>query len=260
MTGKKGIIPKNSREIKVMAEGGRKLASIKKRLLAEVKEGVRASEIEELADSMIKKEGGKASFKMVPGYKWATCVNVNEGVVHGIPKKEIIFRKGDLVSVDVGFFHKGYHTDTSFSVGISPDFEMEKFISAGRRALDAAISQVKIGNRIYDISKAIETSLNSQNYVPVKALVGHGIGEDLHEDPQIPCFTNGERGKSLEISEGGVFAIEVMYSKGTGNVGISKDGWTISTTDGKISGLFEDTVAVTKEGPLVLTEPDSVFT
>ena len=258
MNSNTGIIIKNPKEIEIMKEGGKKLAKVKNKLFQKVKEGVSAGEIDKLADELIEKEGGKASFKMVPGYEWATCVNINEGVVHGIPKKEIIFKKGDIVSVDVGMFYKGFHTDTSFSLGIDPDYELEKFLSAGMKALAAAISRVKLGGRVYDISEAIEATLSDQGYVPIRALVGHGIGKALHEEPQIPCFTNGERSKSYEILEGAVFAIEVMYSKGNGNLKISKDGWTISTSDGKISGLFEDTIAVTKNGPLVLTEINSV--
>lgn len=250
----KGIKIKTSEEIKIMIEGGKKLAEVKKRLMDKVKEGVGADEIETLATKLILEAKAKPSFKMVPNYNWSTCVNVNEGIVHGIPKETIIFRKGDIVSVDVGLYYKGFHTDTSDSAGIELDEEKQNFFNTGKKALTNAIDEVKIGNRIYDISKAIESTIVGGGYSPVRALVGHGVGHDLHEEPQIPCFTDPRFIKSSpNLVEGMVIAIEVMYSKGSGEVGIEEDGWTISSSDGTITALFEDTVAVTKKGPLVLT-------
>jgi methionyl aminopeptidase len=180
-------------------------------------------------------------------------VNVNKGLVHGIPKKEVVFKKGDVVSVDVGIFFKGFHTDTSISVGIDVEGETKKFLETGERALKDAISQVKIGNRIFDISKTIQEVVSSGGYSPIRALVGHGVGKELHEEPQIPCFLPGRVEDSPKLEEGMVLAIEVMYAFGEPEVVYDEDGWTISTQDGKISALFEDTVAVTKQGPIVLT-------
>lgn len=251
---------KTKKEIKIMAEGGRKLAEIKKKLGEEIREGVNAEEIEREAERLIARTGGTPSFKMVPGYTWATCINVNEGVVHGIPKKEIVFEKGDVVSVDLGLFYKGFHTDTSFTVGIGPDNKLKTFLNVGKSALRAAIRKAGVGKRVYDISNAIEEKVKWAGYNPIRALVGHGIGKDLHEEPQIPCFVKGERGKTPQIPEGAVLAIEVMYTKGKPDVQLAEDGWTIKTQDGKIAALFEETVAVTKNGPLVLTESDSVLT
>ena len=235
-------------EIEVMREGGRKLVKVKKELLEAVKEGVRASEIDNLADKLIEKEGGEASFKMVSGYSWATCVNINEGVVHGIPKKEIVFKRNDVVSVDVGMFYKGFHTDTSFTKAIGSNPNLERFLGSGRSALEKAIQEARIGNRIYDISQAIESTMRKNGYSPIRALVGHGVGRALHEEPQVPCFTNGNREESPEIPLGAVFAVEVMYAMGSPDVKIASDGWTISTQDGKIAGLFEDTIIVTEKG------------
>jgi len=246
------VIKKTKKEIDVIIEGGKKLAKIKARLKEKIDVGVSAREVEELAVKLIKEEGGKPSFKMVPDYKWATCVNVNEGVVHGIPKSETIFQKGDIVSVDVGIYYKGFHTDTSFSVSVR-DGKNSKFLDVGEKALEKAIKQAKSGNRIYDISKTIEKILTEANCFPIKALVGHGIGRDLHEAPQIPCFVNGKRKDYPIIPEGAVLAVEVMYSKGGGEVRVASDGWTIETRDGKISALFEDTIAVTKKGPIIIT-------
>lgn len=247
------IIIKTKKEIKLMSEGGKKLAEVKRKLAESVKVGVRALDIENLAVKLIKKTGGEPSFKLVPKYSWATCVNVNDGIVHGIPKAEIVFQKGDLVSVDVGLFYKGFHTDTSISVGLDLSFENNKFFKAGEKALKKAILKAKPGNYIYDISKSIESEIEGEGYTPVRALVGHGVGRELHEDPQIPCFTHGKRKDSLEIPVGAVFAIEVMYTKGLPDLALEADKWTISTYDGTISGLFEETVAITKNGPQVLT-------
>ncbi len=250
---KKGVVIKTSDDIKIMAEGGKKLASVKKRLMEEVHEGVSAKAIDDLAEKLIKDSGGYSSFKMVENYNWTTCINVNEGVVHGIPKPDVIFKKEDVVSVDVGMFFKGFHTDTSFTLGLNPKPAIRSFLAVGKKALSLAISQAKPGKRIYDISEAIEKTVRKSGYSPIRALVGHGVGRDLHEEPQTPCFVKGKPDESPIIKEGWVIAIEVMYAQGSGEVKIEEDGWTISTNDDKISALFEETVAVTKNGPIVLT-------
>ena len=248
------IIPiKSSDDIKKMLEGGKKLAKIKKQLAGMVKAGVRASEIENKACELIEKEGGEASFKMVKGYSWATCVNVNEGVVHGIPSESLVFKKGDLVSIDVGMFYKGFHTDTSISVGVELDVDTQNFLDLGKKALRSAITKAKLGNRIYDISKAIESTLKPVGVSPIEALVGHGVGRQLHEEPQIPCIVKGTREDSPEIKEGMTFAIEVMYAKGRPDLQLADDGWTITSSDGTITALFEDTIAVGKKGSIILT-------
>jgi len=247
------ILLKSESEIEIMAEGGAKLGRVKKALAEAVKEGVRASDIEDLAVKLIKEEGAECSFKKVPGYHWATCVNVNEGLVHGIPVSSVIFKKGDIVKIDVGVYFKGFHTDTSISVGIDLSPEGRKFLNTGREALAKALKEVKEGNYIYDISKAIEDAVEEVGYATIKALVGHGVGRELHEEPQIPCFVLGERTGSAQIKPGMVLAVEVMYAAGSDKVEVLEDGWTIAMRDGKISGLFEDTIAVTKLGPKVLT-------
>jgi methionyl aminopeptidase len=252
MTNK--ILPKGKKEIKIMYEGGKKLGEIKKHLISFIKEGKSAREVEDLATKLIREAGGKPSFKMVDGYKWATCINLNEGVVHGIPKRAIVFKKGDVVSVDIGMYYQGFHTDTSFTIAIKPSWEIKEFLKVGKEALDKAIKKVIPGNRIYDISKVIEDTLKAQGLSPIKSLVGHGIGRNLHEDPQIPCFTNGKRKDSIRIPQGATLAIEVMYTTGKPDIKVSKDGWTIVTQSGKIAALFEETVAVTAGGPLVLTK------
>lgn len=236
-----------------MRKGGKRLARVKKTLEDKIEPGVSAWDIEKLANELIAKEGGKPSFKMVEGYSWATCVNVNSGLVHGVPGPKIIFKKGDVVSVDVGMFYKGFHTDTSITVGIDVSRDVENFLEVGKRALARAIDQARVGNYIYDISRAIEDTIEEGGFIPIRALVGHGVGRELHEDPQIPCFVPGDIEASPRIEKGMVLAIEVMYTMGNPDVVSEADGWTISTRDGKISALFEDTVVVTQKVPELLT-------
>ncbi len=244
---------KTPEEIEIMAEGGNKLAKIRDELKESIAVGKNASEIDQLADSLISTSGGKASFKMVPGYHWATCINVNKGVVHGIPRKNLVFEEGDIVSVDVGLYYEGFHTDTSFSILLGENKQYKDFLKNGRSTLDKAIRKAVEGNRIYDISLTIEENLEKHGYEPIRALVGHGIGRDLHEDPQIPCFVDGKYLDWPLIKNGMVFAIEVMYALGDSQVEQEADGWTISLVNGKIAGLFEETVAVTEDGPRILT-------
>lgn len=247
------IYIKTPEEVAIMAEGGLKLHRVKNELRKKVQVGVTAYEIDKLAEDLIVSEGAEPSFKKVPKYFWTTCVNVNDGVVHGIPTKEVVFKDGDLVSVDVGVFYKGFHTDTSFSVLVGKNAKLADFLHTGQSALDVALGVVKPGNYVFDISEAIEKTLKKQNLNPVKALVGHGVGRSLHEEPAIPCFAYGKRQNSVELREGMVLAVEIMYSDGTGEIVLENDGWTISTRDGKISALFEDTVSVTQNGHKVLT-------
>ncbi|OGM10585.1 type I methionyl aminopeptidase [Candidatus Woesebacteria bacterium RBG_16_36_11] len=247
------ITYKTDADLKKMEEGGKKLAEVKEEVRNIVRDGTNAQQIEDLATKLVDKAGGEPSFKMVPGYSWTTCVNVNSGLVHGIPKETIIFKKDDLVSVDLGMYYKGFHTDTSFSEVIGNDPELSDFLRVGEKALENAIKEAVCGNRIFDISAAIEKTIVEANFRPIKALVGHGVGKNLHEEPEIPCFRQWKKEATPEILPGMTLAIEVMYAKGSGDIEISDDGWTISTRDGKISALFEETVAVTKERTKILT-------
>jgi methionyl aminopeptidase len=244
---------KTLEEIEIMKEGGAKLGRVKRALMAAVKPGVSSLDIENLAVKLIKEEGAEGSFNKEPGYYWMTCINVNEGIVHGIPNKGLVFKNGDLVSIDVGLYYKGFHLDTSVSVGIKLSPENQKFFNIGPTALERAIAKAKPGNYIYDISEAIESTVEGAGYSTIKALVGHGVGRKLHEDPQIPCFVPGRITDSPIIEPGMVLAIEVMYAQGSDKVHILEDGWTIAMRDGKMSGLFEDSVAITEKGSIVLT-------
>jgi methionyl aminopeptidase len=158
-----------------------------------------------------------------------------------------------MVSVDVGVYFKGFHTDTSITVGIDLSPENRRFLNVGSETLQKALKVVREGAHIFDISKVIEDNIRAAGYSPIKALVGHGVGRELHEDPQIPCFVPGRIEDSPVIKKGMVMAVEVMYAAGSDKVEITEDGWTIAMRDGKISGLFEDSIAVTEKGTLVLT-------
>lgn len=245
---------KSPSDIAVMKQGGWILGQVKSLVKNHIKAGISAYELDKVAEEYILKNGAQPSFKMVEGYRWTTCINVNNGIVHGIPEKNLILKNGDIVSVDAGVYFKGFHTDSSFSIEVGKKEKHKQFLDAGEKALEKAIKSAIAGNYIYDLSEAIEKELIKNKLNPVIGLVGHGVGRNLHEDPPIPCYPEGKRTSTPLIKEGYVFAIEVMYTKGSGKIKIENDGWTISTEDDKISALFEDTVAVTKDGPLVLTD------
>jgi methionyl aminopeptidase len=242
---------KTPQEVKIMHEAGMKLGRVKKALKKAIVVGENALNIEKLACDLIAKEGAEPSFSKVPGYSWATCINVNSGLVHGIPKTSLVFKKGDVVSVDVGLYWQGFHSDTSFTVGLDVDSKIAKFLATGEKALAKAISSAKAGNYISDISRAMQETVEKEGYSMIRALTGHGIGRELHEEPAIYCFIN--KARDVKIVPGMVLAIEVMYAMGFPEIQIEKDGWTISTQDGKISALYEETVAVDGHGRVVLT-------
>src|SRR3989339_1388819 len=234
---------KTPEELEIMTEGGKKLSFIKNELFKAVKVGVSASVIDDLAEMLILESGGKPSFKMVKGYSWSTCINVNSGVVHGIPHKNLIFKEGDLVSIDLGLYYKGFHTDTSVSFDLNGSKEVKSFLNAGREAFDNAVATIDPDNSyVYDISKAIEDTVKQYGYRQILDLTGHGIGRNLHENPYIPCFTEGLRIESIKIVPGMAIAVEVMYVHGKPSLVKENDGWTIATQDGKIAGLFVETI------------------
>jgi len=245
---------KTPQEIETMMEGGKKLARVKNILAEAIKPGVSGMDIENLAAKLIKEEGAEGSFNKVPGYSWLTCICVNAGLVHGIPTREMVFKKGDVVSVDVGLYYRGFHSDTSITVGIDVIPDVRKFLNIGQNALEKAIAKACPGNYIYDISKAIQTTVEDAGYSTIKALVGHGVGRELHEEPQIPCFLPGKITDSPKIVPGMALAIEIMYAMGGDKVEVLEDGWTVAMRDGKISALYEESVAVTENGPKVMTK------
>ncbi len=245
---------KSPEEFSIMEEGGKILHEVKLALKEATKVGVSAAEIDKLAEKLIIKAGAEPNFKKVADYQWSTCININDGVVHGIPHKEIIFKEGDLISIDLGVLYKGLNTDTSISFSLNPSKEVEKFLKVGRQAFQNAVSSIVPNNSyIYDISKGMEEILLKNGYSPILDLTGHGIGKKLHEEPYIPCFTSGLRIESPKIVPGMALAVEVMYCAGEPDLIKENDGWTISTEDGKIAGLFEDTILVTEKGHKIIT-------
>lgn len=234
-----------------MKISGKITAQALKEVLKNVKPGVLMSDLDHVAKNFIEKLGAKSSFTTVDNYKWTTCITKNSEVVHGIPRA-IPIESGDIVSIDIGVIYKSLHTDMAITVPVgevSPP--VKKFLEIGRSTLEKAIEKTTIGNRIGDISQTVQANIEGSGYSVVKSLTGHGVGHELHEEPPIPGFGKKHTGPS--VLKGMTLAIEVIYAQGSGEVTLGKDGWTISTVDGSLAGLFEQTVLVTKSGPIVLT-------
>lgn len=253
---------KNASEIKIMQTGGRYLGNILKVLLQQVKPGVITENLDILAGDLIEKTGGKPSFKTVAGYRYATCMCVNDEVVHGIP--DDLLKEDDILCIDTGLLYKGFHTDTAWTIYVKgsndqriknqKEIEIEKFLKTGEKALFNAINQAKAGNRIGHISKAIQETIEAGGYSVVKALVGHGIGKKLHEEPQIPGFLDKDINKTPLLKPGMALAIEVIYNQGQNDVVYkNNDGWTIVTKDGRLSAVFEHTIIITNCHPVIIT-------
>lgn len=253
------MIPiKTEKEIKLMKEGGRKLALVFNEVVKRIKPGVRLDQLDHLAEELIIKQEGYPSFKTVKGYHWTTCININEGVVHGIPNNYQI-KEGDLVSLDIGMLYKGFHTDMARTLCVRMQnskckSQNEKFLKAGKEALRAAIKAVKTGNRVGHISAAIEKVIRKAGFSPVEDLTGHGVGKKLHEEPQIPCFLARPINQTPVLQPGMTLAIEVIYAWGKPDLVLANDDWTIETADRKPAALFENTILVTKKEPIILTD------
>lgn len=243
---------KTDEEIKIMQKAGEISVEALYSVVEAVKPGITTLELDKIADDTIKKLGAKASFKTVDDYKYATCININEGIVHGLPNHTKI-KQGDLVSIDLGAFLDGFHSDLSYSMEVGTK-KYERFLNTGKKALNAAIEECKIGNHIGDIGNSIQKIVESAGYTVSRELVGHGIGKELHEDPYVPGY--GRKNSGQLLKKGAVLAIEVIYQIGKPALVLAEDDWTIETLDKSISGLFESTVAVTTDGPLVLTPLD----
>lgn len=233
-----------------MRKSGQIAASALKKAIQEIKIGVSEIEVDKIVEEEIYRLGGDLSYKTVPGYKYATCITVNEQVVHGIPT-ERRFVEGDLVSVDLAVVYKGWHTDCAWSVLVGQDMEKQKFLQTGEEALWKGIKNATDGSRVGDISSAIEEKIEGSGYSIVKSLVGHGVGRSLHEDPEIPGV--GVKGTGMHLKNGMTLAIEVIYAKGAGEVILDKDNWTYSTADKSWGGLFEMSVIVGREEAEILT-------
>lgn len=245
------IYLKTKNEIEIMRKAGQITAAAMREVSKKVQPGIKTNELDNIAEEVIKKLGGKSSFKKVKGYKHSICVTPNDWVVHGIPGNYTLV-SGDVIGIDLGAYYKGFHSDMAQTFAVDKlSEETEKFLSIGKKALSEAIKNVKIGSKIGDISSIIQEIVEGAGYSIVRELVGHGVGRNLHEDPLIPGV--GKKGTGVEIKEGMVLAVEIIYSQGSQKIQLLNDGWSISTKDGSISGLYERTVTPTKKGPLVLT-------
>lgn len=247
------IILKTEQEIAVMREANRILAQLFEHIRSMVQPGITTLELDREAELFIRSRGATPAFKGYRNYPATLCTSVNEEVVHGIPGPRVL-EPGDIVSIDVGALLDGYYSDAArtFPVGaISP--QAKKLLEVTRNSLEAGIAQAVPGNHLYDISAAVQKVAESGGFSVVRDFVGHGIGRSLHEAPQIPNF--GKRGKGPILQEGMTLAIEPMVNMGTHKVLIRSDGWTAVTEDSSLSAHFENSIAITKDGPLVLSAP-----
>lgn len=242
---------KTNKEIEIMKMSGEICAKALKKVLASIKPGVTTHKLDQIAQKEIESRGATPAFMQVEDYKWTICTTINEQVVHGIPK-DVVLKDGDIIGIDIGALYRGYNSDLAITVpvGKAPE-ETKKFLQAGKKTLDLAIAKAKIGAKIGDISHTIQSGVENAGYSVVESLTGHGVGKSLHEEPYIPGV--GKAGKGSRILENMTLAIEVIYAKGLGDVVLEDDGWTISTRDKSLGGLFEQTIATTKDGPIVLT-------
>ena len=247
---------KSAREIDIMAQGGKILGATVAMLRREVRPGMSTWELDEMAESFIRSHpGATPSFKGLYGFPGSVCASINEEIVHGIPSKRRVLRDGDIISIDVGVKYEGYHTDSATTVGVGdvPD-ESRRLLEVTERALAAGIASARPSNHIGDIGAAIQAVVEASGYSIVRDLVGHGIGVAFHEEPQVPNYGKPKRGTKL--MPGLTIAIEPMVNIGSAATRTMPDRWTVVTVDGSRSAHFEHTVAITENGPRILTAAD----
>ena len=245
------IIRKSEREIAKMAAAGGLVADTIAHVGSLLAPGVTTGELDAAAGSFIRGRGGVPTSEGYKGYPRAICISANDVVVHGIPGSYEV-GEGDLVTIDVGVTLDGYIADSAYTFGVGEvDPEAQRLLDVAQDALAAGIEQAQLGNRVGDVSRAVQTVVEGAGFSVVRSLVGHGVGRYYHEDPHIPNF--GEPGRGPRLSEGMTIAIEPMITAGGPDVVVSEDGWTISTADGSVAAHFEHTVAITTEGPRILT-------
>ncbi len=245
------IILKTPQEIEVMREGNRVLALLFEHLKPMIQPGITTAELDREAELFIRSNKAVPAFKGYNGYPATLCTSVNEEVIHGIPGARRL-AEGDIISIDVGTIHEGFYSDASrtFPVGAISK-QARHLMEVTEKSLHAGISKAVAGNHLYDISEAIQKVVESAGFFVVREFVGHGIGRSLHEDPQIPNF--GKKGTGPVLREGMTFAIEPMVNAGTWKVSIRNDGWTAVTADGSLSAHFEHSIAITANGPVILS-------
>lgn len=246
------IILKTPQEIELIAQASRIVALTIAFLRERVKPGITTADLDRLAEEFIVREGGRPAFKGYRGYPSTLCTSVNEEVVHGIPSPRKRLEEGDIIGIDVGAIVEGYYGDAAVTVPVGQISEAAaRLIRVTEEALAAGLEQVRVGNRLSDVSHAIQTVAERGGYSVVTDFVGHGIGRNLHEDPQVPNF--GKPGEGPRLKEGLVLAIEPMVNIGGSDVEVLDDRWTVVTRDRTLSAHFEHTIALTVEGPKVLT-------
>ena len=249
---KEAIRLKSSAEIEVMRRNGVIVAEVLRVLQENVRPGSTTMDLERIAEEEIQKRRALPAFKGYKGYPFCLCTSLNSEVVHGMPSVKKVLKEGDIISIDCGVFFEGFYGDSAVTVPVGNISDgAGRLIDATAASLEKAIEQAREGNRLYDISHAIQQFVEAQGYSVVREFVGHGIGRELHEPPQVPNF--GLPGKGVRLKAGMVLAIEPMINMGDSPVRVLDDGWTAVTADGKLSAHFEHTVAITPGGPYVLT-------
>lgn len=249
------IALKSAREIKLMRAAGLVVAEVLDLMRERVAPGITTRELDRLAYELITARGGKPSFLGYQGYPASICASVNEEIVHGIPSRKRVLREGDVCSMDFGVVVDGWYGDSAITIPVGKvTDEAARLIEVTRKALEVGIAAAVPGNRVYDIGAAIQAHVEAEGFSVVRDFVGHGIGRRLHEDPQVPNY--GPGGQGLRLKPGMVLAIEPMVNEGTWEVEELDDGWTAVTADRKLSAHFEHTIAITEDGPRILTLPD----
>jgi methionyl aminopeptidase len=248
------IILKSRQEIEKMRKSNAIVAAILEELRKKIRPGVKTIELDRLSEELALKKGARPAFKGYRGYPYSLCTSVNSEVVHGMPSEREL-AEGDIISLDFGILNDGYYGDAAITVPVGAITSgAKRLLQVTEEALYRGIVEVKAGNRIGDISAAIQGHVEAEGYSVVRDLVGHGIGKSLHEDPQVPNYGSGGRG--IELKPGMVFAIEPMVNEGTYRVDVLQDGWTVVTADGRLSAHFEHSVAITENGPVILSRVD----
>ncbi len=243
---------KTAKEIEIMKQGGTILSSVLKAVARNIKAGVSAYQLDQLANNLIEKAGADPSFLGHEGYPASLCVSLNEEVVHGLPKKDKVIKSGDVVKIDLGVKYKGLYTDMAMTVPVGQiDKKTKELIKVTKKSLDKAIKIIKPGIQVGDISSVIQQYVESQGFFVVTKLVGHGVGRAVHEEPRVPNY--GEAGTGPVLETGACIAIEPMVIIGGSDVVVSEDGWTYKSADDSTTAHFEKTVAIVKSGHLVLT-------
>jgi methionyl aminopeptidase len=251
------IIRKSQQEIETMARAGAVVADTLSLLEENIQPGITTAELDSIAEEFIRSRGGEPTFKGYKGYPAATCLSPNSMVVHGIPDRRTL-QDGDILSVDVGVTLDGFVADSAWTFPVGTiSAEAQRLLEACKAALEAGIEQARAGNTIGDISRAVQTVTEAAGFSVIRSLVGHGVGRSMHEDPQVPNFVSSHRGP--ELKEGMTLAIEPMITAGGPEVYIHDDDWSISSADGSLAAHFEHTVAVTGQGPRILTGKTGVL-